>query len=1013
MNLKRALLTCLFGLTLTLLGISAPALMAQAADPDADSTFRSLPRFGKFANHPQNGLKKIAPESPFNPSDIASAQTTLAQLPLRFIPNQGQTDPAVKFHVHSLGGSLFFSPQEVVFSLLASMEEPGNEVDTRFPISSQNPKSKIQNPKSVVRLTFDGANSNPAIEGLTPLPGGANFFLGNDPAQWQNNLPTYEGIVYRDLYLGIDLVYRGMDGQLKSEFVVAPGADPGQIRLRYEGAESLSVREDGALVIQTHAGELVEAPLLIYQEDNGVRREIEGRYTFLDEEGFLVQNPKSAEGAQSETENVFIAFEIALYDPTLSLIIDPELDYSTYLGTNSWDQGYGIAVDEAGNIYVAGLSEWTPGNVDAFITQLINTGGVYTYGFSAYLGGSSYDSCFDVAVDNLGNIYLTGMTDSSDFPIENALQNDQPDSDAFIVKIISATGVYTFGYSTYLGGSGFDGAMHLAVDSAGNAYVTGGTFSMDFPVWKLPQSLYGGGSDAFVTQIISSSGIYTYGYSTYLGGSGSDRGNDISADGTGNAYITGETDSVDFPLVNATQGDQPSFDAFVTQIISVSGVYTYGYSTYLGGNSADFGNSIAVDGSGNIYVTGPTYSSDFPTRNPLHGDQPDGDVFITQLVGTSGVYTYGYSTYLGGSDQDLGEHITVDNTGYIYLIGETRSTNFPLQNAIQGSYGGNNDAFVTQLIRASESFTYGYSTYLGGSNNEYGLGIVVDKAHNVYATGATMSSDFPVRNFIQSDQGGEDAFIAKISSADPALILTKTVTPSLVVPGQRITYSLILSNSSVASATNTVISDTLPAGLTFAGPVTLEGAAGYTGSPPTLASGLTIVAGTRITLTLPVTVNSGLANGLIITNTAAVTSAEIATPIMDAATLTVINNPIITVTKSANLSIAQVGQTITYTYLVTNTGNVTLTNLTATDDKLGQVNLTPPTLASNQVATGTLTYTIVAADLPGPLINIVEVSGTPPTGPAITATVSASVTLVPPDNGLDESVYLPIIVKNK
>ncbi|MBE7550852.1 MAG: hypothetical protein HS126_07220 [Anaerolineales bacterium] len=285
MNLKRALLAWIMGLTLALLGILGPTLIVQAADPDPGLTnLPPQPFIGPGNVHHPAGQAQMMPEP-------ALAQTTLARLPLRFIPNQGQTDPAVKFHVHGLGGSLFFSPKEVVFSLPTPVTEQGSRgAEERGREKTVYP---LFNPKSVVRLTFDGANPTPAIEGLNPLPGGANFFLGNDPAQWQSNLPTYEGIVYRNLYPGIDLVYRGTDGQLKSEFIVAPGADPRQIRLRYKGAEGLSVREDGALVIQTAAGELVEAPLLIYQEVNGVRREIEGHYLLLDEADSPIQNPKS------------------------------------------------------------------------------------------------------------------------------------------------------------------------------------------------------------------------------------------------------------------------------------------------------------------------------------------------------------------------------------------------------------------------------------------------------------------------------------------------------------------------------------------------------------------------------------------------------------------------------------------------------------------------------------------------------------------------------------------------
>ncbi|MCL4303384.1 MAG: SBBP repeat-containing protein [Anaerolineae bacterium] len=891
MNLKRALLAWIMGLTLALLGILGPTLIVQAADPDPGLTnLPPQPFIGPGNVHHPAGQAQMMPEP-------ALVQTTLARLPLRFIPNQGQTDPAVKFHVHSLGGSLFFNQKEVVFSLPAPVEEQGREENIAG--SLLNPKSKIENRKSLVRLTFDGANPTPAIEGLNPLPGGANFFLGNDPARWQSNLPTYAGIVYHDLYPGIDLVYRGTDGQLKSEFIVAPGADPRQIRLRYAGAESLSVREDGALVIQTAAGELVEAPLLIYQEVNGVRREIEGRYLLLDEADSPIQNPKS------KIVNPAVAFQIAAYNPALPLIIDPELAYSSYLGGNGRDQSYDIAVDNAGNMYVtgyAGSSNFPAkqsmqnflGYTDAFITQIISTSGVYTYGFSTFLGGSADDRGYRVAVEKSGKIYVTGDTDSSDFPTWKAIQTDQPGRDIFVTQLISVNGVYTLGFSTYVGGNGsIEGAFGLGVDDPGNIYLTGQTSSTDFPTWKAIQDTYGGGSkDSFVTQIISASGVYTFGYSTYLGGNDSDEGYDLVVDDNGNAYITGPTLSSNFPAHNALLGDQFSTDAYATQIIKANNAYTYGFSTYLGGNAVDIGWGIALDSSNNIYVAGSTMSSNFPTWKAIQNDQPSSDVFVTQIISAGGVYTYGYSTYLGG---DGGENayggVTVDNAGKVYVSGGTMSTDFPIRNAIQAGYGGGpEDAFVTQIISAAGVYTYGYSTYLGGSDLDFIIAAAVDSTGNVYVTGDTMSSDFPTRNAIQETHGGGsvDAFVSKISP----------------------------SNSAIA------------------------------------------------------------------------------------------------VTKSASLNPAQVGQTITYTYRVTNRGSVTLTNISAHDDKLGQVPLSKAILAPGQSATGTLTYTVIAANLPGPLANTVIVTGTPPEGPVVTAAATASVALLLPDHGPDESVYLPLIVKN-
>ncbi|GIK36253.1 MAG: hypothetical protein BroJett011_00860 [Chloroflexota bacterium] len=1147
MNLKRALLAWIMGLTLALLGILGPILIAQAADPDPGLINPPL----QPLIQPRNVYHLIGQAPAMLESGLA--QTSLAQLPLRFIPNHGQTDPSVKFHVHSLGGSLFFSPQEIVFSLPTPVTEQrsggaggqGREKATSTPFFNRNSEihARKGSPKSVVRLTFDGANPTPAVEGLNPLPGGANFFLGNDPAQWQSNLPTYAGIVYRDLYPGIDLVYRGTEGQLKSEFIVAPGADPRQIRLRYEGAESLSVREDGALVIQTAAGELVEAPLLIYQEVNSVRREIEGHYLLLDETGSSIQNPKS------KIQNPLVSFQVTAYDPTLPLIIDPELVYSSYLGGGDYDNGLGITLDAFGNIFVTGqtastnfpvqqpLQEDQP-DPDVFITKIIKANGVYTYGYSTYLGGNGEDNSNDIFVDSTGNIYLTGYTGSvTDFPIRYALQNTCAsctrlgDTDVFVTKIISTSGVYTLGFSTYLGGSGSDTGYGIAVDDTGNIFVTG-TAGANFPLRDGIQS-FQGGNDAFVTKIISANGVYTYGYSSYLGGNNFDESEAIVVDNLGSIYIAGLTDSTNFPTLNAPQGNQPGRDAFVTKLISVSGVYTYGYSTYLGGSDYDAGYDLAIDSIGNAYIIGDTRSNNFPTFNQLQDNANTdnstlADIFITKIISAGGVYTYAYSTYLGGNGTDAGFGVAVDNTSNAYIVGQTNSTNFPLRNVIQNMcmsfpscYGGSTDAFITQIIGTSGIYTYGFSTYLGGSGAEAGISIAVDNAGSAYIIGHTGSTNFPMQNAIQGtiSGGSSDVFVAEINAAIPALTLTKAVTPIIAAPGQRVTFTLSVDNSGTASATNVLISDTLPAGLTFAGPVTLDPpGAGLIGLPPAIMASPIVSVGQRITVTFPVTVNSGLAGGTVITNIAAATSAEVNIPATgtaavivahpaltivksadassanigeaitytyhmtntgnvtltgltatddklgqvtltqtvlapnqstsglltytvaeadlpgpltntvivtgtpsvesvvtatDEVSVALVTTPAITVSKTASLDTAKVGQTITYTYRITNSGNITLTTVSAGDDKLGQVSLSQTTLAPNQAATGTLTYNVIAANLPGPLVNTVIVTGTPPEGLAVTAVATASVALLPPNNGPDESVYLPVIVKNR
>jgi hypothetical protein len=378
--------------------------------------------------------------------------------------------------------------------------------------------------------------------------------------------------------------------------------------------------------------------------------------------------------------------------------------------------------------------------------------------YSTYLGGSSTDNGFGIAVDGSGNAYVTGETYSSDFPMVNALYETHGGGyDAFIFKL-SADGSQAV-YSTYLGGSGYDGGHAIAVDGSGNAYITGYTDSSDFPTVNALYETYGGGQfDAFIFKL-SADGSQAV-YSTYLGGSSRDYGFAIAVDGSGNAYVTGETYSSNFPTVNSVYPCR-GWDAFIFKL-SADGSQAV-YSTYLGGSSSDYGDAIAVDGSGNAYVTGRTYSSNFPTVNALYlthgGGVVDAFIFKLSADGSQAVY----STYLGGSGWDEVHGIAVDSSGNAYVTGETLSLDFPTFNARYPNHGGGHrDAFIFKLSADGNQAVY--STYLGGSGQDYGFAIAVDGSGNAYVTGWTVSSDFPTVNALYPDQGYSDAFIFKLSA---------------------------------------------------------------------------------------------------------------------------------------------------------------------------------------------------------------------------------------------------------
>ncbi len=690
-------------------------------------------------------------------------------LPMAFEANQGQTGRRAKFLSRGSGYTVYLTSHEAVLAL-------------RRPSSSSrkfDPLLRAQNPEpqdAVFRMKPVGAQAAREVSGIEELPGKSNYFLGNDPSKWRRNIPTYAKVGYREIYPGIDLIYHGHQGQLEYDFVVAPGGDPKTIRLAFPGAERLKVDSQGDLVVEAQGAKVRFCKPVVYQpgEGSGLLRNPRAQFV----EGHYVLHPSKQESRDSRVKvsvsQIEAGFEIAHYDASQPLVIDPVLVYSTYLGGSGADWGAGIAVDSAGNMYVTGRTQSTNfptanplqgahgGSFeDAFVAKLDSSGSTLLY--STYLGGSQDDVGSAIAVDSAGNAYVTGSTFSTDFPTANPLQPRLGNccmDDAFVAKLDS-TGS-TLVYSTYLGGADNDEASAIAVDGDGNAYVTGYTVSTNFPTANPLQPAKGGvdgsNSNAFVAKLNPAGSALVY--STYLGGSQSDVGSGIAVDSTDNVYLTGYTQSPDFPTANALQPMYGGFqDAFVAKLDSSGS--TLLYSTYLGGSSVEFGNGVAVDSTGNLYVTGQTGSADFPTANPLQPVNGGGyDAFVAKLDVTGS--TLLYSTYLGGSQFDGGFGIAVDSSGNAYVTGSTASTNFPTANPLQPANGGGYDAFVAKLDATGSTVLY--SSYLGGSQEEEGYGIAVDSSGNAaYVTGYTLSTNFPTVNPLQPANGGNaDAFVAKL-----------------------------------------------------------------------------------------------------------------------------------------------------------------------------------------------------------------------------------------------------------
>src|SRR3989475_91035 len=543
------------------------------------------------------------------------------KLPLIFEANQGQTDPQVKFLSRGSGYTLFLTPTEAVLTLTKA----DAQAKRRFSGESSLAEPEKQ-AATVLRMKLLGANPTPRVTGVEELRGRSNYFIGNDPAKWRANVPTYANVEYRDVYPGVNLVYYGNQRQLEFDFIVAPGADPQRIRLGVEGADRLDLDAEGDLVVHTGGAQVRLQQPHVYQMANGVRQEIESRYVLNDHHQVEVW--------------------VAAYDTHKPLVIDPTLAYSTYLGGTGFDEGFGIAVDSLGQAYVTGVSasldfpmtagafqpRFAGGSLDAFVTKLNPTGVALAY--STYLGGTGDEEGFGIAVDATGNAYVTGLTNSNlDFPTTaGAFQPSSPGgfSDAFVTKL-NPTGA-ALAYSTYLGGTGDENGFGIAVDATGNAYVTGITFSPDFPTTARAFQPSSPGGDAFVTKLNPSGAALVY--STYLGGTGSDLGFGIAVDSFGNAYVTGQTFSSDFPTTEGafqtTFGGGGGFDAFLTKVNPAGAALVY--STYLGGTSDDFGLGIAVDSFGNAYVTGFTGSLDFPTLGAFQTTSGDGaDAFVAKF----------------------------------------------------------------------------------------------------------------------------------------------------------------------------------------------------------------------------------------------------------------------------------------------------------------------------------------------------------------------------------------------
>jgi hypothetical protein len=663
---------------------------------------------------------------------LAAGAVRRDPLPLFFLANHGQAPPPVRYMARAVGLTAYFSPGEALYRVAGK----------------------------TLRMRFEGAARVARPEAMNRLPGVANFLIGPKD-RWLLGQPLYDGVVYRGLYPGVDLIYEASGRNLKSEFVVAPRANPAAIHMRYASGGALRLGKDGSLAIPAGATEFREEAPIVYQERDGRRVAVEGRFVLIGES---------------------VRFAIGEYDASLPLIIDPAISYSTLLGGSGANAANALAVDMTGAVYIAGFTESTNfptsnpvqnfngGGTDVFVAKLNAAGTGLAY--CTYLGGDGDDLAYGIAVDAAGAAYVTGVTASQNFPVVGPLQGQLAgEKNAFVLKLDAAGN--SLAYSTYLGGGSSDSGNGIAVDAAGEAFIVGDTTSLNFPAsgW---QKAIGGGQDAFVAKLSASGSHLTYG--TYLGGSNTDHGSAIAVDATGEAWVAGSTWSTDFPVANAFQsasgGGQ---DAFLAKLSADGDTVLFG--SYLGGNGGSLGypeaaQAIALDWQGNAYLTGTTSSTNFPLLTPLQTSlNGETDAFVTK-VNAAG--TLAYSTYLGGSGMDAANAIAVDSSGSAYIAGYTYSTDMPVVNAVQAANAGDCDAFLAKIGGAP---TLLFLTYLGGSGADTATAAAMDPAGAVYLAGWTLSTNFPLENPYQAVVAGDyGAFVTKLELGSPPV--NQGVTPA-------------------------------------------------------------------------------------------------------------------------------------------------------------------------------------------------------------------------------------------
>lgn len=665
----------------------------------------------------------------------------LGKTPLYFIPNKGQVNEKALYYAKTDKYTLWLTKEGFVFDDMITKNKQDKKGENKFEFI-----------RDCSWLNFLNSSNETKIIPMNLTEHEVNYFIGNDSSKWKTSIKTSKAVLYKNLYNKIDLKVYGIEKQIEYDFIVSPGGNPSDIKFEYQEIKDSWIDVERNLTVETEFGQLKHAEPFCFQLIEGKQVQIKAEFKRI--------------------KDCTYGFEIGEYNRNFPLFIDP-LIFSTYLGGQGDDHVTSLALDNKNNIYVVGYTSSTDfptknpfqntnaGWIDVFITKIKPNGQSLVY--STYLGGQlngtgqGSDRGSAIAVDEKGAVYVTGTTWSRDFPIKNAIQTELAHcSDVFISKLNSRGNKLI--YSTYLGGNAKESGYAIAVDENQVVYIGGYTDSYNFPTENPFQSDLKGNGDAFIAKISPQGNQLLY--STYFGGKGADDAYGIAVDKTGAIYIAGYTSSNDFPTQKPYQRTLGgNSDAYVTKFNSQGN--TLLFSTYLGGSDWDWANAICLDNKNCIYITGMSQSQDFPIKKAYQKNLAgETDVIIIKMKPKGNALFF--STYFGGSDNDYGDDIVQDSNNNIYVTGFTKSSDFPVKNPVQETYGGGfSDLFVLKFKPRGKSLFY--STFLGGTNADFGSSLAVDKNSCAYITGYTLSNDFPLkRPLFNSYSDQHDVIIFKI-----------------------------------------------------------------------------------------------------------------------------------------------------------------------------------------------------------------------------------------------------------